>query len=151
MSIKNISVSVSEKKIEASELIAEIHDPGHGAQTVFLGVVRNNNIGKKVLAVSYDAFAPLTMHTFTEICTEALQKWGSDLKFAVFHRIGRLAVGEISVGIAVGSPHRDEAYQASRYVIEQLKIRSPIWKQEHYEGGDSEWLKGHALCEHKSK
>lgn len=116
-----------------------------GAQLVFTGVVRNRNEGRQVLAVTYDAHRPLAEKTFREIAEEACARWGADLSVVVAHRAGRLSVGEVSVVIGVASPHRDEAYQASRYVIEQLKVRSPVWKQEHYADGDSDWLKGHSL------
>jgi molybdopterin synthase catalytic subunit len=107
--------------------------------------VRDHNEGKKVSAVSYDVHAPLAEKTFREIGLEAQERWGHDLRIAIIHRAGRLEVGEASVVVGVGSGHRDEAFQASRYLIEQVKVRSPIWKQEHYADGDSEWLQGHSL------
>ncbi len=121
-----------------------------GAQVVFWGVVREHNQGRPVLAVTYDAHAPLAEKTFREIGEEACTRWGEDLRVVILHRTGRLEVGEASVVIGVASAHRDEAYQASRYVIEQLKARSPIWKQEHYLDGDSEWLGGHVLSRRSS-
>jgi molybdopterin synthase catalytic subunit len=111
-------------------------------------VVRNTNHGRQVQAVSYDAHPALAETCFREICQEASGRWGETLQVALIHRVGRLEVGEISVSIAIGLPHRDEAYQASRYVIEELKKRAPIWKKEHYIDGESEWLQGHALCSH---
>lgn len=116
-----------------------------GALLMFSGVVRNRNDGRQVLAVTYDAHRQLAEQTFRDIAREACERWGADLSLVVAHRAGRLSVGEVSVVIGVASSHRDEAYQASRYVIEQLKVRSPVWKQEHYADGDSHWLKGHAL------
>lgn len=68
------------------------------------------------------------------------------MRICIVHRIGKLAQGDISVGVGVSSPHRDECYQASRYVIEEIKRRAPIWKREAYESGETEWLKGHMLC-----
>jgi molybdopterin synthase catalytic subunit len=125
-----------------------LSDPRHGAQLLFHGVVRNTNHGRQVQAVSYDAHPALAETCFREICQEASGRWGETLQVALIHRVGRLEVGEISVSIAIGLPHRDEAYQASRYVIEELKKRAPIWKKEHYIDGESEWLQGHALCSH---
>ena len=116
-----------------------------GAQIVFWGVVRDLNEGRPVLAVTYDAHRTLAERTFREIAEEACERWGSDLSVVVAHRGGTLSVGEVSLLVGVASPHRDEAYQASRYVIEQVKVRSPVWKQEHYADGDSDWLKGHSL------
>jgi molybdopterin synthase catalytic subunit len=120
---------------------------GHGAEILFLGVVRDINLGRSVTAVAYDAFPPLAEKTLATIASEAKEKWG-DLQIAIFHRTGKLSVGEVSLAIAVSSKHRDESYQASRYVIEEIKERAPIWKKEFYTDGESEWLKGHALCQH---
>lgn len=131
--------------IEPGAVEAELAADDHGATLLFLGVVRNQNEGRAVRAVSYDAFAPLAEATFREIGTEAFARFGPALRVVVVHRAGRLEVGEVSVAVGVASPHRDEAYAASRYVIEQLKVRSPIWKQEHYADGDSGWLRGHTL------
>ncbi len=121
---------------------------GHGAQNFFFGAVREINVGREVVAVEYDAFIPLAEKTLKEISEEAQEKWGQDLKISVRHRIGKLSVGEISVAIGVSSTHRDEAYQASRYIIEEIKHRAPIWKKEYYINGETEWLKGHSLCQH---
>jgi molybdopterin synthase catalytic subunit len=120
----------------------------HGAQVIFTGAVRTPNLGNKVLGVSYDAFEPLANRVLQDICIEASRKWGKELSMRVVHRLGRLEVGDFSLVIVVCSRHRDEAYQASRMIIEEIKNRVPIWKQEHYEGGDSQWLQGHSLCGH---
>ncbi len=119
--------------------------PGCGAQVQFWGLVRNLHQGRSVVAVTYDAFRPLAEATLREIAQEAEARFGPDLGVAVFHRVGRLEVGEASVAIATSSPHRDAAYQANRYVIEQIKVRLPVWKQEHYVDGESAWLPGHSL------
>lgn len=142
-----IVARVTTEPIRHERVAAALAGAAHGAELLFYGVVRNTNEGRPVLAVSYDVFAPLAEATFRAIGEEALAQWGGggELRVVVVHRAGRLAVGEASVVVGVASPHRDEAYRASRYVIEQLKIRSPIWKQEHYADGDSEWLLGHSL------
>jgi len=148
MTGSKIEIKVSEALISSDGLLACVANHGQGAQVLFVGAVRELNFGRKVVAVSYDAFVPLAEATLWEICQEAQAMFGKELGFLVQHRIGTLSVGEISVAIAVGSVHRDEAYQASRYVIEELKKRAPIWKKEIYEDGETEWLKGHALCSH---
>ncbi len=132
--------------IRQEQVMAELAAPEHGALLVFWGVVRQANEGRRVRAVTYDAHGPLAEATFREIGEEARARWGGDLQVLIIHRTGRLEVGEASVVVGVASPHRDEAYDASRHAIEQLKVRSPIWKQEHYEDGDSSWLQGHSLC-----
>jgi molybdopterin synthase catalytic subunit len=142
-----VFVKVVGEPIRHECVAREVSGPENGAHVVFWGLVRDCNEGRRVVAVTYDVYAPLVEKSFRDIAEEALARWGGDLRIVVIHRVGRLAVGEVSVVVGVGSPHRDEAYQASRYVIEQLKVRAPIWKQEHYVDGDSEWLEGHSLRE----
>ncbi len=134
--------------LDPSEALAFVDAPGNGAGALFVGVVRDLNQGRSVKGVSYDVFAPLAEQSFAEICAEAQAKWGEQLRLFVVHGKGRLDVGGLSIVIAAGSPHRGEAFSACRYVIEEIKSRSPVWKQEHYVDGDSEWVKGHALCGH---
>ncbi len=117
----------------------------NGAANVFVGRVRNHNLGKEVEAVTYDAFIPLACNVMKKLCEEVAEKFGSQLRCYIEHYKGRLELGGISVIIAVDSPHRDESFQACRYLIEELKIRVQIWKQEHYVDGDIKWLKGHSL------
>lgn len=145
----SIRCEIRDEAIDLKTL-GELSDDGHGAQVFFTGAVRSRNHGRDVVAVEYDAARALGERVLCEIAEEARSKWGASLKIAVVHRIGRLEVGEISVAIAVSSPHRDEAYRASRYVIEEIKKRAPIWKKEIYSDGETAWLKGHALCQHGS-
>lgn len=146
-----IMCEVSEQKIDPMELFEVTSEFSHGAQVFFFGAVRSRNHGRDVVAVGYDAAVPLAEKALLEIGEETLEKWGETLKISIHHRVGKLSVGELSVGIAVSSPHRDEAYQSSRYIIEQIKERVPIWKKEYYMDGESEWLKGHALCQHSEE
>ena len=145
-----IVARIVENLISLDEIYISVNSFKNGAQVLFFGTVRNHNDGKAVHGVSYFAHKSLAERAFIDICNEALEKWGQETNIAILHRIGRLGVGQISIAIAVGSPHRREAYQVSRYLIEQLKIRAPIWKKEHYESGESEWLQGHALCAHSA-
>ncbi|MCC6806334.1 MAG: molybdenum cofactor biosynthesis protein MoaE [Deltaproteobacteria bacterium] len=135
---------LSAEPIDVTALMRAVVQPKDGAVILFVGVVRNRNDGRDVVAVSYDAFVPLAERTLAAIAAET----PAEVSVAVEHRTGRLAVGEASVAIAVAAPHRVEAYEASRYVIEQIKRRLPVWKQEHYVDGDSEWLDG--CCLHSS-
>ena len=144
-----IEVRVSHESIEVSRVLARATDRGWGAEILFLGHVRDINHGRAVVGVSYDGFVPHAEKTLTRICEEASERWGRELGMVVHHRLGRLGIGEASVAIAVGSRHRDTAYEVSRYIIEELKERAAIWKKEHYVDGDSQWLKGHALCSHR--
>ena len=101
----------------------EFSRPENGAELVFWGVVRNSSEGKQVLAVTYDARVALAERTFREIGDEACARWGDQLRVVIVHRVGRLAAGVASVLVSSALPHRDEAYGASRYVIEQLESR----------------------------
>lgn len=141
-------VGVVDAPIDVPGWLARGLTSAHGAQAMFVGVVRDENGGRQVNAVSYDAFEPLTLQVFRELCAEARARWGEAVSCVVVHRRGRLAVGEASVLVAACAPHRAESFEACRYLIEQLKVRAPVWKQEHYVDGDSEWLKGHELCHH---
>lgn len=141
-------LAVSTSPISTEAAINFVADDAHGAADMFVGTVRNHNLGKPVKGVSYDVFDELTLQTFNELATEARQKWGEKLNIYIEHYKGRLDIGGISILIAVSSPHRDESFKACRFIIEEIKHRSPIWKQEHYVDGDSEWVQGHALCSH---
>lgn len=123
-----------------------------GAESLFFGRVRRNNQGREVVQVEYDAFVPLAEAALQTICDEAEEKWGTHgpLEIRVVHRLGPLRVGEISVLISVQAKHRSEAFEACRYVIDELKTRAPIWKKESYTDGATQWLDGHALCQHRS-
>lgn len=112
-----------------------------GAVLLFLGIVRDHNDGRRVSGMRYDAYVPMAEKVLGEIAAEAAARLGTD-RIVVAHRIGELQIGEASVAIAVSSPHRAEAYEASRYVIEEIKTRLPVWKEEHYIEGDARWLDG---------
>lgn len=143
-----IYTGISEETLSIQKAADFVDAAENGALNMFVGKVRNHNMGKAVNAVSYDVFAPLACNVFQEICAEAKAEFSERLRLYIEHYKGKLEIGGISVIIAVGSPHRDESFKACRYLIEQLKIRAPVWKQEHYVDGDSEWVKGHALCGH---
>ncbi|HND86158.1 MAG TPA: molybdenum cofactor biosynthesis protein MoaE [Pseudobdellovibrionaceae bacterium] len=144
-----VLVGVTNDVIDLSQVALWEPDSSHGAGNIFVGYVRNLNLGRSVTAVEYDCFESLARKVFSEIAEEAQQKFGSDTSVYILHRHGRLAVGEISVAIFVTTKHRDESYRASRYVIEEIKTRAPIWKKEFYVDGETEWVRGHALCQHR--
>jgi len=121
-----------------------VRDPGHGAIDFFAGVVRNHHEGKQVSGITYDVHEPLALRTMQAICEEGSTQWPG-AHFYVAHFQGHLAVGEISVLIAVSTPHRADCFAACRLVIEAIKTRLPVWKQEHYLDGKSAWLPGHSL------
>ena len=137
-------IRITEAPLKLDDLIAETEDHSSGALIVFTGVVRNNNDGQAVYGLTYEADVPLAEKVLAEIESEALSEF-SVHHCRIQHRIGSLKLGETSVIIVVRSPHRAEAYEASRYAIEELKRRAPIWKQEHYVGGETRYLEGAPL------
>ncbi|MCB0403925.1 MAG: molybdenum cofactor biosynthesis protein MoaE [Bdellovibrionales bacterium] len=142
-----VLVEIREGAIVRSQVLDCCGDPAHGAQAYFFGAVRDRNEGKFVRGVEYECYETLARKTLELIAKEAVANWGP-IKVFVCHAKGYLQIGDVSVAIAVSSPHRAEAFEACRYVIEEIKKRAPIWKQEHYEDGKSEWIKGHTLCSH---
>ncbi|WP_438447556.1 molybdenum cofactor biosynthesis protein [Gorillibacterium sp. sgz5001074] len=128
--------------IDAGAVSAKVADPNHGAALAFIGTTREFTQGQRTLTLDYDAYEPMALATMAQIGDEIGLKWPGT-RCAITHRLGRVAVGETSVVIAVSSPHRAECYEASRYAIERLKQVVPIWKKELWEDG-SEW-KGHQL------
>jgi len=132
--------------LDPAAAIDFVSDPGFGGMTMFAGRVRDLNHGRVVTGVSYDMFEPLALNGFRAICEDMDARFGPKVKLYVAHAKGRLGVGDLAVVIAAGTPHRDEAFRACRELIERVKHTSPIWKQEHYEDGDSVWSEGCSLC-----
>ena len=110
-----------------------------GAFACFEGWVRNHNDGKKVKALSYEAYEPLCRKEAKKVLKQAKNRFAV-ISAKCFHRIGDLTVGEIAVWVGVTAAHRDDAFKACRYIIDEVKARLPIWKKEHYENGDSGWV-----------
>jgi molybdopterin synthase catalytic subunit len=144
----SIFTAIQDHKLNILSAYQFIADPAHGGTTVFQGTVRDFNLGKSVIGVSYDVFEPLAIKSFNTLAEQAMTQWGESMKIYIAHAKGRLNINEISIIIGVSTIHRDEAFQACRFLIEGIKHHSPIWKQEHYADGDSEWVQGHALCQH---
>jgi len=131
--------------IDPIAIIRAVAGPGNGAVLLFLGAVRQVNDGRDVTGIDYAAYEAMAQRELEAIVTEASARFGTP-DVVVQHRLGELRVEEVSVAIAVGHPHRDAAYAVSRFVIEELKRRVPIWKREHYTDGTREWVDptGHA-------
>ncbi len=130
--------------IDPGSLLARIGADEDGAQLLFLGVVRDHAEGRPVASLEYEGYVEMAEPVLREIAREAAGRLGTD-RVAVEHRVGALAIGEVSVGIAVSSPHRGESYDASRYVIEEIKKRLPIWKREGFLDGERSWVTGHPI------
>jgi molybdopterin synthase catalytic subunit len=125
--------------IDVTALIAEVADHANGATLVFIGTVRETNDGRAVSGMEYSSYRTMAARELAAIANEAGERFGTT-SIGIEHRIGVLELGEASVAIAVAHPHRGEAYDASRFIIEQLKQRVPIWKLEHYVDGTREWV-----------
>ena len=109
-----------------------------GASVLFLGTVRNHSEGRGVFYLEYEAYEAMAERMITEVVKSAFEKWSLE-NIQLLHRLGCIGLGEIAVAIAVESSHRDEAYAASRYLIEGIKHKVPIWKKEYFADGTSEW------------
>lgn len=134
------SIVVNPDPIDPATLVAAVSTPRGGAVTLFLGNVRDHSSGKEgVTHLEYEAYDDVVEAKIADIVAEAREKWAIE-RVAVVHRVGSLSVGETSVAVAVGTGHREEAFAAGRYIIDELKARVPIWKKEHWPGG-AEWVR----------
>ena len=144
-------IDIKERKISLTEAEKFISSSDYGASIYFTGTVRNQNNNKSVIGITYDSHDALVLKSFKEIYEETNKKLNIQKK-AIFieHAKGYLNLGEISIIIAIACKHRDQAYILSRYVIEEIKKRSPIWKKEHYTNNQSDWLKGNPIVHEKN-
>ncbi len=145
MSLHTALLKIEEKKISSEEAKKFIFSEKNGAEAIFVGRVRNKNEGKEVTAVTYDVHDQAVLKSFQLICEHAKNQFDKNAKIFLEHAKGYVPVGEISILIAVGSTHRDEAFKICRYILEEVKYQSPIWKKEHSIDGKEEWLPGHSL------
>ena len=140
-------ISITSDVIDPDMLRKTLFDSGAGAYTSFEGWIRNENEGHSVLRLEYEAYEPLALTEGRSILTEAQNKF-PHLHAHCVHRIGLLEIGDCAVWVGVSSPHRDEAFLACRYIIDEIKIRLPIWKKEHYADGHSGWVNCERCASH---
>ncbi len=126
------SFTIAFAPLSLAEVYALADDPANGAIVVMSGMVRNQTDGKAVVALEYQAYEPMALNVFRQIATQIRQTWTDVNRVVIHHRTGRLQIGEISVLVAVGCPHRSEAFAACGYAIDTLKHNAPIWKKEWY-------------------
>jgi molybdopterin synthase catalytic subunit len=126
----NFAIAFAPLSLEEVYKLAD--DPGNGAIVVMSGMVRNQTDGKPVVALEYQAYEPMALQVFRQIAVDIRHNWPQVKRVVIHHRIGRLQIGEISVLVAVGCPHRSEAFAACKYAIDTLKHNAPIWKKEWY-------------------
>ncbi|MEO6210103.1 MAG: molybdenum cofactor biosynthesis protein MoaE [Gemmatimonadaceae bacterium] len=145
----NIRTAIVRRAIDVTALMAEARDTGNGATLVFLGTVREVNDGRAVTGIEYSAYGEMAERELAAIASECAATF--DVTHLVAeHRLGELALGDVSIAIVVAHPHRADAYDASRFVIEEVKRRLPVWKCEGYVDGTSEWVNAGGVAEEHS-
>ena len=125
---------ITHNELNIEELSADVIADRNGAVVVFNGITRDQTDGRKVLFLEYEAYLPMAKAKLNDVAKEMCDKW--DVSVVIAHRIGRVDIGESSLIVTVGSPHRASAYQASQYSVDRIKQIVPIWKKEHFEGGE---------------
>lgn len=137
-----LRAGLTAEPLDAARLVAEVSDPACGGIVLFVGEVRQEDAGREVIALTYDAYDTLARAQLRAVADEAAARW-PEARIALEHRTGRLVVGEASVAIAVACPHRADAFACCRFVIDRLKEAVPIWKREEAAEGGSRWIAGH--------
>lgn len=133
-----MSQFLTHSAVDLSQLIAAVSAPDRGGIATFLGIVRNHQDGQEVLRLEYSAYQPMAEAECSSIVTEAETRW--PVRIAVSHRLGDLAIGDVAVAVVAAGSHRAPAFEACRYVIEELKRRVPVWKKEYYADGTVRWV-----------
>jgi molybdopterin synthase catalytic subunit len=135
-----VLIRITADPLDPQPLIEHVRRDESGAVAVFLGVVRNNNLGRRVLRLEYDAYPQMAEKKLRQVAEEAMSRWPIT-NIAIAHRTGRLEIGETSLLVVVSSPHRDEAFEACQHAVNRIKEIVPIWKKEVWEGGEA-WIEG---------
>lgn len=138
---------VTSNAIDLAVFRREMEDVSCGAYVQFDGWVRDHNEGHRVLQLEYEVYEPLAVKEGDKIIAEAVQRFGVS-KASVIHRSGLMELSDVAVVVGVSSPHRDEAFEACRYIIDQVKVRLPIWKKEYYASGEAEWVNCQRCANH---
>lgn len=138
---ERVLVRITGDPLDPQEALAFVADPAAGGTCAFVGTVRDHSGAGVVTGIAYEAWQDLAQERFSELATELLDRFPAR-KVALLHRFGELSVGEVSVVVAVSSPHRAEAFEACRHGIERIKEHAPIWKKEALRSGESRWVAG---------
>ncbi len=133
---------LTRKKIDPSRILESVGEPGAGAVVLFLGTVRDNSEAGSVDRIEYEAYEPMAERSLARAEEEVKRRWPATRAVKILHRVGALDVGEVSVAVAVSSPHRAEAFEACRNAIETIKRDVPIWKRERLADGREVWVEG---------
>jgi len=137
---ENPNFVITPEPLSLETVYALVDDGANGAIVVMSGMVRNNTDGRSVVCLEYQAYEPMALRVFEQIAAAVRQQWPDVTHVVIHHRTGHLGIGDISVLIAVGCPHRSEAFAACQYAIDTLKHNAPIWKKEHWEDGSTSWV-----------
>ena len=129
------SILVTEGPLDPGELTDRVRTGGSGAVVTFLGTTRDHNAGRRVTMLEYEAYRPMADKMLARVASEMIERWELG-GVAIGHRIGRVDIGEISLVVAASAPHRQDAFQACQHAIDRIKQIVPIWKKEHFEGGE---------------
>ena len=128
-------IKITEEPLDPEEITAQVRSDSNGAVITFLGTTRDFSEGRNVEYLEYEAYQPMAENMLQQIADELREKWDID-DFAVAHRVGRVDIGEISLVVALASPHRQQAFEAGGYIVDRIKQIVPIWKKEVFEGGE---------------
>ena len=134
-------IALTRQPIDPTALLAAVQDPLCGAVVLFLGTVRELTGAVRTVHLEYDAYAPMAEKKLREVAALAGERWLLK-RVGIVHRLGKLAVGDIAVAVAVSTPHRAEAFAAAEFIMDQVKELVPIWKQENAPDGSAEWVHG---------
>lgn len=134
-----IRAEIVTRAIDVTALVTEVASDGNGATSLFLGTVRDVNDGRAVSGMEYTAYDAMASRELSKIAGETAARFDG-VTLVIEHRVGTLALGDVSVAIAASHPHRQPALDATRFAIEELKRRVPVWKREHYADGTREWV-----------
>ena len=132
-------ISLTNEPIDYHALTESVRSSNSGAVVLFLGTVRELTAGRRTVALDYEGYHATAEAKLAELEAEACQRWPVD-RVGIVHRLGHLELGDISVAVAVSCPHRQQAFEAGKFLIDELKIRVPIWKKENWDDGSTEWV-----------
>ncbi len=136
---KDLTIELTHDEIDYQQVTEAVRSHNAGAVILFLGTVREMTQGRQTIALDYDAYPEMAESKMAEIASEATERWQME-KVVIVHRLGHLELGDISIAVAVSSPHRQAAFDAGKYLIDELKRRVPVWKKENWADGSTEWV-----------
>ena len=132
-------ISLTHDPIDYHALTESVRSPNSGAVVLFLGTVREMTEGRRTVALDYEGYPQMAEVKLAELAAIAISRWPV-VGVGIIHRLGHLELGDISVAVAVSCPHRQQAFEAGKFLIDELKISVPIWKKENWEDGSTEWV-----------